>query len=283
MKQTTRARFQEKRSGTLAALRNDRLTRSDDESKWDPRQLQYFRCYSNKGELVTGLPLEQALSVVIAEDGFVEANYKDPKDPRKKGVWSDTVTHRPLRVQVVLDAKFSHLATKEAVESVCAIRLLKSLVVDMMEIGMLGEWSDGKYVATTKSVQEGRFWASKSQKVVASERLKPLLAKSLGTLIRDLMKDLGVGAVNAEAEEGGEKETTRLSGHFLRGHAGSIAYTLAMSHGASWEATEGVDRARHTLPSFLKSYSRGVVPRLVIAFNEAKNKKELRLEEALRG
>ena len=114
LKQTTRARFQEKRSGTLAALRNDRLTRSDDESKWDPRQLQYFRCYSNKGELVTGLPLEQALSVVIAEDGFVEANYKDPKDPRKKGVWSDTVTHRPLRVQVVLDAKFSHLATKEA-------------------------------------------------------------------------------------------------------------------------------------------------------------------------
>jgi hypothetical protein len=35
--------------------------------------------------LVTGLPLEQALSVVIAEDGLVEANYKDPKDPRKKG------------------------------------------------------------------------------------------------------------------------------------------------------------------------------------------------------
>jgi hypothetical protein len=142
--------------------------------------------------LVIGLPLEQALSVVIAEDGFVEANYKDPKDPRKKGVWSDTVTHRPLGVQVVLGAKFSHLATKEAVESVCAIRLLKSLVVDMMEIGMLGEWSDGKYIATTKSVQEGKFWASKSQKMVASERLKPLLAKPLGTLIRDLMKDLGV-------------------------------------------------------------------------------------------
>jgi hypothetical protein len=138
-------------------------------------------------------------------------------------------------------------------------------------------------VATKKTIQEGKFWASKSQVTLGSERFKPLLAKSLGTLIRDLTKQLGIGAVNTESEEGGEKEGSRLSGHFLRGHAGSIAYTLAMSHGASWGATEGVDRARHALPPSLKSYSRGVTPRLVIAFNSAKNKRELGLEEALRG
>ena len=70
-KQTARARFQEKWSGALAALRNDRMTRSDDESKWDPRLLQYFRCYDNKGELVTGLSLPVSLVVVISTDGYV--------------------------------------------------------------------------------------------------------------------------------------------------------------------------------------------------------------------
>jgi hypothetical protein len=108
----------------------------------------------------------------------------------------------------------------------------------MTEIGMLGDWDGSMYVATKKSIQEGKFWASKSQVTLGSERSKPLLAKSLGTPIRDLTKQLGIGAVNTESEEGGEKEGSRLSGHFLQGHADSIAYTLAMSHGASWEATE---------------------------------------------
>jgi hypothetical protein len=70
-KQTARARFQEKRSGALAALRNDRMTRSDDERKWDPGLLQYFRCCDNKGELVTGLSLPVSLAVVISTDGYV--------------------------------------------------------------------------------------------------------------------------------------------------------------------------------------------------------------------
>ena len=50
-----------------------------------------------------------------------------------------------------------------------------------------------------------------------------------------------------------------------------------------WDATEGIDRARHTLASFFKSYLRGVVPRLKIAFDALGAKKRtLRLEEALR-
>ena len=56
-----------------------------------------------------------------------------------------------------------------------------------------------------------------------------------------------------------------------------------MNHSASWESTEGIDRARHTMASFFKNYLRGVVPRLVMAFNALKGyKRELRLEEALR-
>ena len=60
------------------------------------------------------------------------------------------------------------------------------------------------------------------------------------------------------------------------------------SHGerdgaANWESTEGIDRARHTMTSFFKNYLRGVVPRLVVAFNALLGyKRVLRLEEALR-
>ena len=58
---------------------------------------------------------------------------------------------------------------------------------------------------------------------------------------------------------------------------------VAINHGAAWESTEGIDRARHTMASFFKSYLRGVVPRLVMAFNALKQyKRVLRLEEALR-
>jgi hypothetical protein len=46
----------------------------------------------------------------------------------------------------------------------------------MTKIGMLGDWDGAQYVATKKSVQEGKFWASKPQTIVGSERLKPMLA-----------------------------------------------------------------------------------------------------------
>lgn len=74
----------------------------------------------------------------------------------------------------------------------------------------------------------------------------------------------------------------KLAGHFLRGHADGVAYTLALGEGATWDPLLGVDRARHTLESFKKSYSRGVVLRLVTAFRRHKHSRNLRFEEAAR-
>ena len=73
-----------------------------------------------------------------------------------------------------------------------------------------------------------------------------------------------------------------MAGHFLRGHAGSVAYTLAMAEGARWDPMLGVDRARHSADSFKKSYSRGMVPRLTAAFRRHKHSGKLRFEEAAR-
>ena len=72
------------------------------------------------------------------------------------------------------------------------------------------------------------------------------------------------------------------AGHFLRGHAGSIAYTLAVECGATWEKTLCIERARHTIKSFMKNYCRGVVPRLRAAFTAHPQKEQLRFEEAAR-
>ena len=55
-----------------------------------------------------------------------------------------------------------------------------------------------------------------------------------------------------------------------------------MECGATWDKTLCVQRARHTIRSFMKNYCRGVVPRLRAAFEAHPNKEQLRFEEASR-
>jgi hypothetical protein len=281
-KQTIKQRYNAKRNATLYALRHDRVNRSDDEAKWDPRSKSYMRCYNAKGELIEQLPLVESLAIVIDEDGFVEVNYRDPKDPRKIGVWSDTVTHRPLRVGLMLRTGGGHLTTEEEVKSICAVRMLKSLVQDMQQLEMLGEFVEGSYKQTKSSVPERSFWASKHINPITN-RFLALQASSLGTIVRKLTAELEIGKVSG-SEEPGAGEQSQLAGHFLRGHVGSIAYDFASKKGAAWEPTEGIDRARHTMSSFFASYYRGVSPRISIAFDAVARdvRSQLRLEEATR-
>ena len=89
------------------------------------------------------------------------------------------------------------------------------------------------------------------------------------------------GCINGALIDRGEDTPQRLAGHFLRGHAGSVAYDLACD-GATWGMDEGVNRARHTLKVFFKSYYRRTSNRQRLAFAVAKSKgKQLRFEEAL--
>ena len=92
--------------------------------------------------------------------------------------------------------------------------------------------------------------------------------------------------VKANEEDAKELVNTEtLAGHFMRGHSGSLAYYLSMEHGASWGPMLGIDRARHTLPSFFASYARGVclpLVRLITKFDAHPKKSELRFESAAR-
>ena len=64
-------------------------------------------------------------------------------------------------------------------------------------------------------------------------------------------------------------------------HTGSVAYDFAMD-GATWSTEEGINRARHTMQVFFKSYYRKTCNRHRLAYAEAKQKgKQLRFEEAL--
>ena len=79
-----------------------------------------------------------------------------------------------------------------------------------------------------------------------------------------------------------QRNVEQLAGHFLRGHAGSVAYVLAYKENAQWDSFLGVDRARHTLEAFQKNYSGGICPRLRMAFRQHVHKEKLRFEEASR-
>ena len=110
----------------------------------------------------------------------------------------------------------------------------------------------------------------KTEDRIGSQTLRAAMAKEGGSK---------VDQTHARLRRAGE---AAVAGHFLRGHAGSVAYTLAVAEGAGWDPMLGVDRARHTLASFKKSYARGVVPRLTAAFRSHRRRGKLRFEEAAR-
>jgi hypothetical protein len=91
------------RDQALFLMRAHTLSRSDDEAKWNAKDNQFFRCYNHRGEEIFRDRIDEALQEVINTDGRVERNYRDPKDPLKSGIWSNTVELQPLRINHLLD------------------------------------------------------------------------------------------------------------------------------------------------------------------------------------
>jgi len=251
----------------LFLCRHDQVSRSDDQSKIDYRSGLYCEVYDSDGMLVDEGALSDRLMGAVP-DGFVEVRYKDPKDPRKTGVWSDLVVFQPLQVELLVDATVPHLESARKVEDLCAVRTLA-------EFARVAE-SQGRF----DGVPEGSFWFSNTHTTQRGEWLV-LGAERLAKRVKLLVQSAGIKMRLDDTEQLSDTKQS-LAGHFVRGHAGSVAYTPAVEHGASWDPLIGPDRARHTLDSFYKSYSRGVVQRLVSSFLSHRNKAELRFESASR-
>ena len=155
------------------------------------------------------------------------------------------------------------------------------------------------------NIPAGKTWTDVKRKDVQGNKLLPLQAATIvcAQSRHDYRCTLHIyrltiaSLIVARAETGGlltgktgttaaadtvNKGRDRLAGHFLRGHAGSTAFTMAVHHGGQWDPLLGVSRARHTLQSFEGPYSRRVAPRLIAAFERHRYKRKLRFEEASR-
>ena len=116
----------------------------------------------------------------------------------------------------------------------------------------------------------GKFWCHHQQKGPDGLPLC-LKASSLANIAKKKLAAANILTAEETETDRGEDTPQRLAGHFLRGHAGSVAYDLACD-GATWGMDEGVNRARHTLKVFFKSYYRRTSNRQRLAFAVAKSK-----------
>jgi len=274
------------RDGSLFIGRLVTQCRSDCFSKWDPRNKLYLRCYDSAGNMIdTGVLSRDILGTI--PDGSMEHNFREPKDPRRIGLYSDTVTTRPIRFDVVLqhiDQPWT--ATCEGMAALCWHRQLYfyiKMLEDKCRIGLF---------------EPGKFWPSPTHLDSVG---RPLCLKptSLSSLVSKILGESGYKVAQNE-NPGCSESSEQLAGHVLRGHAGSLAYDLGnifmehkptiTSHPAflrgqvelCWNPDEGIKRARHTLHSFLQSYHRATAPRIITAFKLLLQKCiYLRLEEAL--
>ena len=267
--ETSKKRLNVLRNHALFLERHDAISRSDDETKYDVRSPSYFRCYDSDGCLQTHSQVSHNLdAVLVRAGGCVHRNYLNPKDPRKKGKWSDTVETRPLRLALLVDEQVPHLQTLERVGWLCSVRVKRDYYRCM-------EAQDAM-----ACIPSGSCWVSVGQTDVNGDwlALQPVTIASL------IVKRAALGGlkVNKNERSHADDGADTLAGHFLRGHAASVAYYLATQHGASWCPFLGIDRARHTVESFMKNYSRGVHPALVARFLTHKHKASLRFEEAAR-
>lgn len=273
---TSTAKARSLRDMAIFLRRHDTVSRSDCETKYDVRLSQYFRVYDERGDLQRQALLSDRLEACLVGDGgYIRQNYKNPKDPRRTGEWSDTVQTRPLRLGILVDKAVPWLYDEDTVAKLCSVRVLRDYVKCMEAM----KWMD--------KIPKDHFWTHCKAGAMGMDGKLPLLqATSIATIVKKQAANGGLNVTKADspaqAKGAQKREEGQLAGHFLRGHAGSVAYTLALSEGATWDPLLGIDRARHTLESFKKSYARGVVPRLMTAFRSHDNKSQLRFEEAAR-
>ena len=179
-----------------------------------------------------------------------------------------TTTVRPLRPKVLVDASSEHLKTHQYVAYLCFLRTLRHYAMVLEKMDLMNE------------IPWGKFWCHHVQKG-ADQLPLCLKASSLANIVKKKLAAANIQTAEETETDRGDDTPQRLAGHFLRGHAGSIAYDFACD-GATWAMDEGINRARHTLKVFFKSYYRRTNNRQRLAFAVAKSKgKQLRFEEAL--
>ena len=266
---------------TILLLRIATACRSDCLAKWDPYDARYLRVYRADGTLAIDELLSQRILQAVPTStnpggGTLVLNFFCPKDPRCKGDWSDDVPLQPLRLEVMMDVETDWLQNYQRCSYLCPVRTLMRYVELLEKFGMTNH-------------EHGRFWPSTSHKDVY-HRPKCIGAERIANIVTNMLRDININTDGNSSEDQRTAnsgtmlhEMGALSGHFLRGFATSAIFDFANMELVAFGECDMIDRARHTLQSFIKSYYRVTSPDHIGRFRKRlrTNGKILRVEEVL--
>ena len=261
------------RNTALFLLRLHSLARTDDMYKFNALTREGMQVFHGltKQEIVRPDSRYQELAECVRTQGWIQLRFYRPKGSEfAVQNWSTEVEVHTIRPKVVADVGIGKAGVSaDMALHLCAVRAMRDYMHVLEARGMVGK---------INATKQGGFW-SKTVPELFGGTLEPLAKSTLRNLVMKFATQGGL-QVNHQ-EEGGKPEREKLSAHFLRGHAGSLAYTLSVLDGATWSSDLHLNRARHTAKAFHKNYSRGVQQRVRTAFQQHKRKLELRFEEAL--
>ena len=266
---------------TILLLRVALACRSDCLSKWDPYDARYLRVYRADGTLAIDERLSQRILQALPTStnpggGTLVINFFCPKDPRRKGDWSDDVPLQPLRLDMMMDVTTEWLQNYQRCSYLCPVRTLLRYV-ELLEIF---KFTDHEH---------GRFWPSTTHKDVLG-RPRCIGAERIANIVTTMLRSVDINTNGHSSEDqrpanGGnmQQEQGALSGHFLRGFATSAIFDFANMDLVAFGECDMIDRARHTLQSFIKSYYRVTSIDHIGRFRKRlrTNGKILRVEEVL--
>ena len=157
---------------SIVLLKHDLVCRADDQFKLDVRSHEYFRVYSEAGVLLIGDPDE---CIDRMGDGYVEVNFKDPKGPLKNGVWSSTVTLRPLRPGMLVSIQHCDpiFPDADAVSNLDSPRVLSMYIKTLKARGRF------------RDIQQGRTFTSPTQQNILTGAPRTFGAERLSSICAD--------------------------------------------------------------------------------------------------
>ena len=260
------------RNSALFLLRLHSLSRTDDMAKFNALSRSGMQVYSGlDGSLILREHRSEELEECVRTEGHISIRFFKPKGSEfAVRNWSTDVEVHTVRPGVVVDAgAHGTWLDEQTAANLCAVRAMRDYFRCLEEQNL---------VSKIRATEEGGFWSMVKPDAFGGS-LQPLQKGTLRNLVMSYAEKGGLKMNKNEEDKSPEKE--KLSAHFLRGHAGSLAYTLHVKESAVWSAALHLDRARHTDVAFHNNYSRGIVERIRQAFRNHKRKTELRFEEAL--
>ena len=223
MTATTPGKARALRNTALFLLRLHSLARTDDMCKFNAFMKEGMQVYNGQdGTVIEREVRSQELAECVRTEGYITIRFYRPKGSEfAVKNWSTEVEVHTVRPRVVIDAgSVGTWLDDQTAANLCAVRALRDYFCCIEDQGLIP-----KVAATT----EGGFWSAVKPDDLGG-KLKPLESTTLRNLVMKFAEKGGLQVTKNETG-GNEEKKGKLSAHFLRGHAGSLAHTLHVQLG----------------------------------------------------